>query len=514
MSGSPIKLAFERAELVAANDQVGDWHQPIPLPSTLLQVPAFEAGMLPSELRAWAIDIAERMQVPLDMVAIPAIIQAGALIGSRIGIRPEANTDWLETCNLWGCVIAPPGAMKSPVFSEVLKPIKRLEMEAAKENLRARDEYDLGMEVHQLQRVDAEREAKKEVKNGCPDAATELLGALSPPKPPAEKRFLTTDATAEKLGVICADNPGGVMVHRDELLTLFQDLDREEKATARGFFLTGWNGSDGYIVDRIGRGTVPIARVNVSVVGTAQPAKWSRYASASLKGHADGMLQRLQLLAWPDFSPTWTLTDRHPNTEARHRAYGCYERLSVLDADNVGAARDQFDDGSGIPFLRFSAAARAIFEEWHGVLEGRIRGDDMPSHLVSHLSKYRGLVPRLALIYHLANGGIGLVSDEACVAALAWAEYLEAHAKRAYAAIEAANTDTARAILRRIKTGDIKTGFTARDVYRQKWSGLSSAEQVNAALQLLDEYEWVRAERIFTAGRPSTIWHINPACSA
>jgi hypothetical protein len=121
------------------------------------------------------------------------------------------------------------------------------------------------------------------------------------------------------------------------------------------------------------------------------------------------------------------------------------------------------------------------------------------------------MAPRLALLHHLASAGVGPVSMEATLAALAWAEYLEAHAARAYASISMANTDVANAILRRIRQGDLKNGFTDRDVYRQGWSGLTHREKVGSGLKLLEEYDWLASERVATGGRPSTVWYVNPA---
>lgn len=68
-------------------------------------------------------DIAERMNGPADLVAIPAMVAAGSVVGCKIGIRPQRQTDWLEVCNLWGCVVAPPGNLKSPSAAEALGPI-------------------------------------------------------------------------------------------------------------------------------------------------------------------------------------------------------------------------------------------------------------------------------------------------------------------------------------------------------------------------------------------------------
>ena len=74
------------------------------------------------------------------------------------------------------------------------------------------------------------------------------------PEEPIDRRYVTNDTTYEKLGEILAQNPNGVLAHRDELVSLLKTLDREEFAAARGFFLTAWNGTIPYKFDRITRG--------------------------------------------------------------------------------------------------------------------------------------------------------------------------------------------------------------------------------------------------------------------
>jgi hypothetical protein len=63
---------------------------------------------------------------------------------------------------------------------------------------------------------------------------------------------------------------------------------------------------------------------------------------------------------------------------------------------------------------------------------------------LSHVAKYRSLMPSLALIGHLidgvAGGPTGPVSGGAAARAVAWCEYLQGHARRLYASV----TDKAR----------------------------------------------------------------------
>lgn len=490
------------------------WPDPIALRDELPPVQAFSFDLLPSQLRGWVRDIAERMNCPADLVAIPAMVCAGALIGRRIGIRPQRRTSWLEVGNLWGCVVARPGSMKSPAASEALAPMRRIEAQAGEANREALSRFKVAEALHKLERDDALGQAKKALKNGGgTDAAMSALAAVADLEPPAERRHFTSDATVEKLGEICAANPFGIMVHRDELTALFDDLDQPEKASAKGFFLSGWGGNEGYTFDRIGRGTVHIAAVNLSVCGTTQPARLAGYVRENFRRYDDGMVQRLQLLAWPDFTGEFREADRFPDTEARNRAHECYRDLAALDAREVGATWDEFDGPDAVPYLRFAEEAQEVFSEWRGGLEHRLRGDDLSPAMLSHLSKYRGLVPRLALICHLANNAFGPVSLEAISQAIAWAEYLETHAARAYASTTLDNAEAARAIWRHVRKGDLSQPFTQREVHRKRWSGLTDKDRLAAGLTALCEADWLRAIDSGPGeqgGRPSTTYQVNP----
>lgn len=500
-------------ERLAQAQPVDIWSDPIPLRDELPPVLPLDPTLLPSQLRDWVQDIAERMNCPPDLVAIPAMVSAGALIGRRIGIRPQRRTDWLEVGNLWGCVVARPGSMKSPAASEALSPMRRLEAKVAEENQAALAEFKAAESLYKLEREGAERNAKQSLKQEGRAAAMAVLQAVKEPQSPPMRRHLTSDATAEKLGEICAANPNGIMVHRDELLSLFADLDNPEKTSARGFFLTGWGGLEGYTFDRIMRGTVRIQAVNLSVFGTTQPSRIASYVRDSLNRFDDGMVQRLQLLAWPDFSGEFREADRAPNSEARRMAHECFADLASVDVRELGAQWDEFDGPHGVPYLRFADDAQEAFSAWREGLERTLRGDDLAPAMIAHLSKYRGLVPRLALVCHMANNGFGPVSMEATMQAIGWAEYLESHARRVYASLSVDNAEAARAIWRRVKRGDLTGQFTARDIQRKGWSGLTDKQRIAAGLEALLDADWIGARDANAGergGRPSTFYLANP----
>lgn len=485
--------------------------EPRPLPNDLPPVDAFDLAMLPDALAPWVLDISDRMQVPADFVAVPAMVALGSVIGRRIGIAPQANTDWVEVPNLWGCIVGRPGALKSPSMKAAMGPLHRLDDMARKAHSEAMTAFAVEMEAHKIKKTFALEEAKKLVKNG----STDLSSVLSVPEPahPAARRYQVNDTSYEALAEVLAQNPTGTLAFRDELVSLLKALDREDNAPARGFFLQAWNGTDSYQVDRISRAAQQVEAMCLSLLGSTQPGRIAEYIGRAVKGGAadDGLIQRFGLLVWPDMSGDWYDADRHPDREAKQAAYDVFQRLNDLDPVQLGAQQPSEYDTKHIPFLRFSPAALEIFAAWRADLEARVRGGELHPSLESHFSKYRGLIPKLALICHLADGRKGPVGVEAIDKAVMWAKYLESHARRCYEAAINSDIQPANLILKRIKAGALQDGFKAREIRRKSWTGLNDQAAIQAGLDLLEDYDWIFSkEENNTGGRPTVSYLINP----
>jgi Protein of unknown function (DUF3987) len=169
-----------------------------------------------------------------------------------------------------------------------------------------------------------------------------------------------------------------------------------------------------------------------------------------------------------------------------------------------------------VPFLRFDPAAQELFDSWRTDLEQRLRAEDDHPVLLSHLAKYRSLMPSLALVLHLIDGadaGVrGPVSGTAAERAAAWCQYLEAHARRLYATVTDRARVAAALLASRMARGRLASPFTAREVYRNDWAGLTEPRVVGEALECLLELGWIRPEAVVArdSGRPTVRFHINP----
>ncbi len=504
MSAASIKDRMATAEVVDI------WPEPVPLPSGLPPVQPFSLAMLPEPFQDWVGDIADRMQAPAEFIAVTAMVAAGSVIGRKIGIRPQRNTDWHEVPNLWGCIIGRPGVMKSPSMKAALAPLYKLETEAREEHEVLVGEFK-ALEVERELRADARKAAIKSRLKDNPAADLSDL-AIVPEEEPKAKRYIVNDGGYQALAEVqrnCA--PNGVLAYRDELMSLVHALDDESRVEDRGFYLTGWNGSDSYTSDRIGRGfNLHIPAVTISLLGSTQPGKVRDYVARVISGGSgdDGLIQRFGMMVWPDLSPEWREVDRQPCPIARAAAFEVFERLSRLTPEGVSAQIDEWHPERA--YLRFDDEAQAEFKDWWSKLEHRLRRDEMHPAMESHLSKYRKLIPVLALIHHLASGWCGPVRLDSLEAACAWGEFLESHALRVYGAAIDDSINGAKTVLRRAKKGEIGSTFTRQELHQKKWSGLTDLQAVTDALERLESHHCLVMKKVETGGRPSIVCTINP----
>jgi hypothetical protein len=480
--------------------------EPQDLPASLLPVPAFDPDLLPENFRAWVEDIGTRMQVPLDYVAIAAMIGAGTLIGRKIVVRPKQRDNWTEVPNLWGIAVGPSGVMKSPAIKWALSPLRLISVRSGEEFAQKEEEYKRAYKKYEIEKKVLETAATRESQNkqghfdGVDGKALADLLALKEPERPVMRRYIVSDSTVEKLGELLLENPIGILCNRDELFGLLDNLEREDRASDRAFYMSCWNGSDTIEVDRIGRGSRFINGACLSLIGSTQRGRLAAHLSHSLKGDRadDGLMQRFSMLVFPDVSEDWQMIDVEPDPGKRRIAYSTMEYLDELTADAAGAIRDEREagelytaDAGDLPYLRFLPDAYEQFADWLPRHERRIRSRDMHPAMGAHLAKYKKLVPAIALISHLGERHTGLISATAVNRSIRWADFLEKHAWRAYASANVIAANGARAILNAIWSGKLKTTFTAREVQRLNLLGLDSAENVRAALDLLVDLAWL-----------------------
>ena len=518
-----VRERIERAMPAVTDPDRDCWPEPKPIIAELKPVPTFDAEtLLPDALRAWVVDEAERMPCPPEFIAAAALVALGSIIGARCAIKPKARDSWLIVPNLWGGIVGDPSAKKSPAWGAALKPLDRLIAKALDEHRSALAEYETERVVFDAQKEAIEgriKQAAKKPSTGNPALIARELRTHGEQAPvePTLRRYKTNDSTVEKLGELLRENAAGLLVLRDELVGLIAAWEREGREGERAFFLEGWNGNQSFDTDRIGRGHISISNLCLSIFGGIQPDKLTVYLEQATHALAnDGMLQRFQVLVYPD-PRRWEWRDRSPDKAARDVAIAVFETLADFDPIAWGAA--PADDFAKFPWFCFDDEAQAVFIEWSEDLHRqRMPNEDEPI-VRQHLAKFDKLFPALALIFHLLDGAAdgvrGPVNKEAALRAAAWCEFLEAHARRCYGLLKDDGLRAAQALADKLERGALEDSFTLRDVRRNQWRNLTSDNAIEAALDWLEDEDWLQSESSGGtgpgSGRRTVRYRINPA---
>jgi putative DNA primase/helicase len=516
----PEPSANGEPQSAGAGVHPGDWPAPKPLPSLLPQVTPFDVAWLPKPFQAWIADISSRMQCPLDYPAVASMIVLATVVGRKCGIRPKRCDDWLVVPNMWGVAIGRPGLLKTPSIGEPIKFLDRLEVRAKEEFAGLQEKYRSDKIVRDAKRKAARHELAKAFRSKVADSADDEMDdpgehadfeqvlREAEPDAPVRRRFIVRDSTAEMLGVLLNENPNGFAVVRDELVGLLRALEKTGQEQARAFLLECWNGYGRFSWARIGRGNLDVESCCLSVFGAATPGGLHHYLQQARQGGDgdDGLIQRFQLAVWPESSTTWENIDRWPNKQAKDEAWSAVERLVKWMPTNA-----QQDPDGDIPYLRFRTDAQPAFDEWRAHLEKRLRNEDLPACVESHLSKYRSLIPTLALLISLCEDPDAMAVDRGCLdRAIEWGRYLESHARKIYAVDLRRDIAGAHSLVQKILDGSLHDGFALKQVYRPHWSNLADRDAAGAAVDLLMELGWLREETEATSGRPRTTYYLHP----
>lgn len=509
---------LDEGEVTRISESIASYAVPVAwgaveeIPEEKYQIPHMDESFLPGPLRTWIADVAVRMQVPLEFVAAPAIVGFSSLIGRKVGIYPKKNDDWIVVPNLWGALIARPGFFKSPTIAEALTPLEKLVSEANSNFEEKMKEWEVEKSINDAAFEAAKEQLIKAIKKGQEVDIDKMRQKMKEIKQQSEsskptcKRYKTNDATVEKVANLLLENPNGLLMVRDELYGWLASLNKGGREGDREFYLESWNGYGSFTVDRIGRGTSHIPALCLSVFGGIQPSKLEKYVLSNIEDNDDGLLQRFQILLYPEMSSNWKNYDVSPNQRAKAKVEQLFESVA-----RVPDAKDSKIDG-----LHFDDEAQDLFNEWRASLEHFLRsGDIKNTGFESHMAKYRKLMPSLALIFHFVENHEAFRKEQ-CVGAastrlaIKWCDFLQRHAEKIYKVESNPQMGPAKALAKKIEDQKIRDGSSLRSIYRHHWSQLDCPEKLNGAVRILSDLNWIRVESEKGNSKRSEIVRLNP----
>ena len=156
------------------------------------------------------------------------------------------DTRWLKSARLWVALVGPVSAMKTPITSAAVRPLRIIDPKMAQRYSEERAKYN---------QLSAEERKQAE--------------------PPKHTRLMMQDTTIEAAQEVLKDSPNGVLCYQDELSGWFGSMDKYSggsrgSAKDRAFWLEAYNGNS-YSVVRVSRGSTFIENLSVSILGDSNP---------------------------------------------------------------------------------------------------------------------------------------------------------------------------------------------------------------------------------------------------
>jgi hypothetical protein len=452
------------------------WETPIPL-SEPPPVDAFPVLIFPRQLITFAEDVAQALSCPIDYVAVPMLVMAGAAIGASRALEVKAG--WRERPCLYAAVIGPPGSAKTPALSAVAAP----------------------MYAEQSRRLTAYRDKKTQWDdNGQHGAPPELESAF------------VSDVTTEKLASVLQRNPRGVALIRDELTGWVAGMDQYKakgKGGDRQFYLSAWAGAPVRIDRKSQDEPVIVPHPFVSVIGGLPPDLLNRLRGE--KAIADGFFDRI-LFTYPKPFPAVAESWACVSDEAAQIWANTLSYLWILkpERDNDGLDRPHF--------VRLDSSGREAWVQFTRDLAAEMNRDELPDAIKGHLAKFKGYCARLALILHCLRLACGDAKDEdvdgdSMARAAGLIDYFRGNCLKVHAAL---GSDRKAADAGRLLkwAQDQKGGqFSRRDAYRAMRSRVENVDALEPILDLLVKHGYCRPLDVSRSGpgrKPSEVYEVNP----
>jgi putative DNA primase/helicase len=455
--------------------------------------------------RGWAEiirDYAAVAEAPPDYVAIASIAGAAGAIGNAYVV--EGKRGWREPAVLWGMLIGPPSAHKTPAMKGPHSALAAIDHELYVEWKKECEQIEVQHQIA-LDSQEVEKKSKKTIKK--------------PEKPPL-KHLLHDDTSLEKLTINMAASPHGAVAFYSELAAWFASFSRYSSSGDDSSGRALWNrayDAERFKRDRVKNEGPPIVvpAAACSVLGAIQPDKLRQIWP---KSH-DGLLAR-PIYAWPRLAPlpSEESDDVGDDDISGGETYAFRKAFKALH-DLPFAVDDE-----GIPrpaVLRLASDARSPFNAAKRDCERRARRER--GLIGEWLGKSPGRILRLALVFRLMTWSLSVgcapttsIGIDALERAIRYFHYSEGMLRRTLAGLEPTRSaEDALTVAKQIVKNQWRH-FTNHDVGREpgfRWFRAEDAENKRRrdnALNVLTDAKAIRQDLVQTGRGVVQKWAAHP----
>ena len=348
--------------------------------------PHFPLSMYGSVAAGIAEEIATAYGVSPDMIIAAIFAAVGAAAGNKFKVFHGGFTNALS---MWWCLVAPSGYGKTEPLKPILQPLHDINRQLITETKSAFSSW------------------KQNGQQG---------------ERPRNRQLIINDTTPEARDELLADNPEGLLIYRDELAGLFNDIGRYNNSGEVENYLSIWSGTP-YSVNRKTSEPLYIQNPILTILGGIQPD-----VVASVF-RSRGMMVNGFFARWSFVCPT-IFAQRTFNAQPISDAVAIWWKGFIESLHYEGTQPRTFTLNAEASFIHdvfFSRIADELSDEHSSPRQREV------------LAKLRVMVFRLAGIIHLLRNGIStpdLIDAETMRAAVLSVDAIKAWNFKALSFIE------------------------------------------------------------------------------
>ncbi len=487
-------------------DLFAGWERPIPLEHD--PKPPFPCSVLPDGLREYVVSIGEALQVPVDLVALSALVVIATAVQKRVDL--ERREDDVLPLNLYALMVYPSGGGKSRLMKELEAPLGDWDRSQQR---RVREQNEANSVVRQeledgLKRLQALKERSSEEEGELKSIRARLVDAQEKGLP----ELVFTDVTPEAIETKLLANDCRLTLWSAEGGDMFEILGgRYSNGSANlGIVLKGYSQESG-TSSRLTRGTHFLHKPTLSMALAVQPIVFEKVAARS-DFVKRGLVARF-LLAYPASLIGHRKQDPKPIPKTLRDLF----RSRIGSLLSIQVSRDGEDYAVEHKLSLEAPAARATrkFLAW-AETELQTNGSlgdcqEFGARLGEQMMKVAGLLHCWVYPVSPWEHCVALDSVEAAIEIVKWSAE---HVRLSFGQEDDSKVDRCSYLLERIKSRqDWKTGFYLRDLFHlvKKKNWYREQPKLLSDLEHLVEHGYLReAHSGQRTGRPTRLFLVSP----
>ncbi len=452
----------------------------------------FPINSLPNPLSDCLNAVCDFVQVDSAMVALPMLSVLSLCLQSKAIVAHPAN-DHTESINLYTLTIAPPGERKSGVFKALMKPVEEYQR-------RYNELHYMDIEESKSKRqfLERQKQAAMSGKNASLERVQELTKELCELEQVHEMRLICSDTTPEALSGEMLKQ-GGCMAVMDDEGSVFDVISGMYNGGQGNInlFLKAYDGSPHTIFRRTSDNiTLNAPYLTIGIM--TQPQQFMQTMS-NPQFSGRGLMQRF-LFSFPEGrAGLQAYTSRNIPQNIQQSYDELITKLLRMPKNDTPVK------------LIHDKESYNIFHDYYDLLQSKMCNGGIFENMKEYAAKHFGKVLKIAGLLHLCEHKPDEpINGQTALNAVSIGLWAENQALLAFngGAGEDENTKNTKYIINRLKSSGSKI-MTKREL-KHLCRAIHDDAAFDEAIELLEYMNYMRSERIETAGRPSVRYYINP----